>query len=100
LELESEAIHTHFTDTNDTTVHANEWGTYLQGAYAIRENWHLVGRYEYFVDRGALAASKNALLGVAYKSAYHSVWKIEYVEQYGELLDIQSGLYASLAILF
>ena len=100
LELESEAIHTHFSDTNNSQMQDNEWGAYFQGAYALNERWHWVGRYEYFVDRNYSGASKNALLGVFYKSTSPSVWKLEYIEQHGRQLEIQTGLYASFSMLF
>ena len=100
MEFESEAIHTHFSDADDDMLQSNEWGAYLQGAYAVRENWHLVGRFEYFVDRNSILASKNALFGIAYKTDSHAVWKIEYVNQFGQPLDIQTGIYASFSMLF
>jgi hypothetical protein len=108
VELETEAFRTHISGANGDRLQNNEWGTYLQGAYALNERWHLVGRYEYFSDRGSIinsistVASRNSLLGVAYKSASASpqVWKLEYIEQYGQQLDIQTGLYVSFSNLF
>ena len=100
LELESEAIHTHISDTNNAPLQDSEWGAYLQGVYALDERWHLIARYENFVDRDFSGASKNALLGIFYKSASPLVWKFEYIEQDGRQLEIQTGLYASFSMLF
>ena len=100
LTLETEAVHTHISGTNAARVRDNEWGSYLQGTYALNERWNLVGRHEYFADRGFAMASKNTLLGTTYKSAPSSVWKLEYVEQNGQKLKIATGLYASFSALF
>jgi hypothetical protein len=100
LSFETEATHTHISGTNTLRLRDNEWGTYLQGAYTLNENWNLIGRYEYFADRSYNRASENVLFGIAYKSATHSVWKLEYIEQFGQQLDIQTGLYGSFSTLF
>ena len=108
LELETEGFRTHISGTNADRLRDSEWGGYLQAAYALNERWHVVGRYEYFADRGSInasianVASINSLLGVSYKSTSASprVWKLEYVEQHGQQLDISTGLYASFSNLF
>jgi hypothetical protein len=102
LEFETEAHDTHISGANALRLRDNELGAYLQGAYALNESWHWVGRYEYFASRSHSTASENALLGVTYKSASTSpqVWKLEYVEQHGAQLGIQTGLYASFSKLF
>lgn len=108
LEFETEAFHTHISGTNTDRLKDNEQGDYVQSDYALNECWHLVGRYEYFADRGSRAAaisttaSKNSVLGFAYKttSASPQVWKFESVKQTGQRLDIQSGLFASFSNLF
>lgn len=100
LVFETEAVHAHISGTNAARVRDNEWGAYLQGAYALNERWNLLGRYEYFADRGYNHASENALLGVSYKSAPSTVWKLEYIKQYGQLLNLSTGLFASFAKMF
>ncbi len=102
LAFETEAIRTHIsgTDVTQPRVRDNEWGTYLQGAYELDEHWKLIGRYEYFAERTAINASKNTLLGTTYKTDSPLVWKVEYIKQTGTLLDIPTGLYASLSRLF
>jgi len=102
LAFDSEGIHTHIsgTDVSQPRVQDNEWGAYAQGAYTLRDYWKLVGRYEYFAERTSMTASRNALLGVNYKTESPYVWKLEYIKQYGNLLDIQTGLYASVSRMF
>jgi len=100
LELETETIHTHISGSNPLRVRDNEWGSYLQGSYALNEFCNLNVRFEHFSARAYSRTSENAVLGVAYKSAPSTLWKLEYVNQYGQLLDIQTGLYASFAKLF
>ena len=100
LAFEMEAFHAHISGTNVARLRDNEWGSYLQGAYALNEHWNLIGRYEYFADRGYNRASENTLLGTAYKSAPSSVWKLEYIEQHGQQLAVKTGLYASFSVLF
>ena len=100
LEFETEAHHTHLSGTNDGRVRDTETGTYVQGAYKLNEHWFLTNRYEYFAGRMFLNASENAVFGFAYKPTPSSTWKLEYVKQYGQLMEIQPGLYASFARLF
>lgn len=102
LAFDTETIYTHLsgTDISQPRVRDNEWGTYLQGAYELNESLKLIGRYEYFAERTAISASKNALLGVNYKTESPYVWKLEYIKQTGQVLDIQTGLYASVSRLF
>jgi hypothetical protein len=100
LSIDSETIYTDISGANPLRERDNEWGSYLQGAYTLSEGWNLIGRYEYFASRMRRSASENALLGLAYKSESHAVWKFEYVRSYGQELDIQTGLYASYSKLF
>jgi hypothetical protein len=100
LAFETEAFHTRITSANVDRLRNNEWGYYLQGAYALTERWNLVGRHESFADRGFTIASENALLGVTCKLARSSIWKLEYIKQSGQLLDINTGLYGSYSVLF
>jgi len=100
VEFEAEAHLTHISGSNDGRMRDNELGTYVQGAYGINDQWYLTGRYEYFDARSYTRASENALIGATCKSAGGSVWKIEYIEQHGQLMDIQTGLYASFSRLF
>lgn len=100
IAFETEGIHAHLSGTNAARVRDNEWGTYLQGAYALNERWDLLGRYEYFVDRGYITASEHSLLGVSYKTASFKVWKLEYVKQHGQQLNLSTGLFASFSTFF
>ena len=100
LAFETEAVHAHISGLNAARVRDNEWGAYLQGAYALNEHWYLLGRYEYFADRGYDTASEHSLLGVSYKSAPSTVWKLEYVKQHGQQLNISTGLFASFSAFF
>jgi hypothetical protein len=100
IEIEMETIHTHISGVNPLRVRDNEWGSYLQGSYSLGERLNLIGRYEYFAARTYLTASENSLLGISYKSATRSVWKLEYVEQHGQQLNIHTGFYGSFSKLF
>lgn len=100
LALETEGFHTHLSGINVARVRDKEWGAYLQGAYALNEHWNLLGRYEYFADRGYNTASEHSLLGVSYKSAPSTVWKLEYVKQHGQQLNLSTGLFASFSAFF
>lgn len=100
LAFETEAVHALISGTNSARVRDNEWGVYLQGAYILNIQWKLLGRYEHFADRGYNAASGNSLLGVSYRSAPSTVWKLEYLKQHGQQLDVSTGLYASFSELF
>ena len=100
LAFETEAFHAHISGVNAARVRDNEWGAYLQGSYALNEHWNFLGRHEYFADRGYNTASEHSLLGVSYKSAPSTVWKLEYVKQYGQQLDLATGLFASFSAFF
>lgn len=100
LAFETEAFHAHISGVNAARVRDNEWGAYLQGSYALNERWNLLGRHEYFADRGYNTASEHSLLGVSYKPAPSTVWKLEYVKQHGQQLDISTGLFASFSAFF
>lgn len=98
--FETEGFHTHISGINAARVRDNEWGAYLQGAYALNERWNLLGRHEYFADRGYNTASENSLLGISYKPAPSTIWKVEYVKQYGQQLNLSTGLFASFSAFF
>lgn len=100
LAFETEAVHALISGTNAARVRDNEWGVYLQGAYILNIQWKLLARYEHFVDRSYNAASGNSLLGVSYRSAPSTVWKLEFLNQHGQQLDVSTGLYASFSELF
>lgn len=100
LALETEGFHAHITGFNAARVRDNEWGAYLQGAYALNGRWNLLGGYEYYADRGYNTASEHSLLGVSYKSAPSTVWKLEYVKQHGQKLNLSTGLLASFSAFF
>ena len=100
LAFETEGFHAHLSGINAARVRDNEWGAYLQGAYALNERWNLLGRYEHYVDRGYVTAAEHSLLGVSYKTAPSTVWKLEYVKQHGQQLNLSTGLFASFSTFF
>ncbi len=100
LAFETEGFHAHLTGFNASRVRNNEWGAYLQGAYVQSEHWSLIGRYEYYADRGYSTASENSLLGISYKPAPSTVWKLEYVERHGQKLNLSTGFFASFSAFF
>ncbi len=100
LAFETEAVHALFSGANAARLRDSEWGIYLQGAYILNIQWKLLARYEHFADRNYNTASENSLIGVSYRSAPSTVWKLEYLKQQGQKLDISTGLYASFSELF
>ncbi len=81
-------------------VRKSEFGVYVQGQWMLSERWSAIARYEYFRDRDVLRASRNAVIGIAWRPITPVVWKLEYLEQWGGVLDLRSGVRGSLAILF
>ena len=100
LAFETEGFHARLTGASASRVRDNEWGAYLQGAYALTERWNLLGRYEHYVDRGYMSAAGHSLIGVSYKPAPSTIWKLEYVKQHGQKLNISTGLFASFSAFF
>ena len=100
LAFETEGFHAHLSGFNATRVRDSEWGAYLQGAYAVNEHWNLLGRHEHFVDRGYKTASEHSLLGISYKPAPPIAWKLEYVKQHGQRLNLSTGFFASFSTFF
>lgn len=100
FELQSELTHVWLKDTSPVRMRSKETGLFIQGIYNFSDNWAVMSRYEYFADRDFLESSKNALVGVKYSPKPPVVWKLEYVEQWGQKLNIGGGLFASLAVLF
>ncbi|GAB3422744.1 hypothetical protein GCM10027318_42980 [Massilia agilis] len=100
LQLETEATHIRIDGANPARVRDREWGAYLLGSYALGERWSVLARYEHFADRNARAGSRNALAGISFRQHPAVVWKLEYVKQSGAVLDMRTGVYASLAVLF
>lgn len=78
----------------------DETGLYVQGLYNLDEKWALFARFEYFQDRDFLKSSNNAVFGLKYSPIGPVVWKLEYVEQWGQELEISSGVVASFSVLF
>jgi len=100
FELRTEATQTWLHSPKAMRVRDSEFGAYGQVSYNIDERWALHARYEYFKDRNFAAASENALFGFSYRPKPPVVWKLEYVTQWGQELDIEQGFKASLAVLF
>ncbi|GAB3443916.1 porin [Massilia solisilvae] len=100
LQLETEATHIRISGVNPARVRDREWGAYLLGSYALDERWSVLARYEHFADRGVRSGSRNALAGISFRQQPSVVWKLEYVKQSGAVLDLRTGVQASLAVLF
>lgn len=100
FQLETEATTTHLTGSNPARVRSNEWGAYVLGAYALTNKLSLMARYEYFEDRGVVNASRNALLGLAYRPDPAMVLKVEYIKNSGAVIDVNTGLFTSFSVLF
>ena len=77
-----------------------EFGAFLQASYNFDERWALHSRFEYFEDRDFADSSKNAVFGLSYRPKPPVVWKFEYLSQWGQELNLESGFRASLAVLF
>lgn len=100
FQIETEATFVRIRGAGRASLRKREWGAYLLGSYAIDDNWSLTGQVEHFSDRNATQASRNALLGLSWRNNPAMVWKLEVVKQSGAALDIQTGVAASLAVLF
>jgi len=100
FQFETEAVYTHLNGRNPTRARSDEWGAYVLGAYSPNTQWSLMARYEYFADRETVQGSRNALVGVSYRPDPAIVWKVEYVKNYGAVLDIETGMFASFSVLF
>jgi hypothetical protein len=100
LQIETETTYTHVTGVNPARYRDDEWGAYLLGSFILNDRWSLLARYEYFSDRNTIASSRNALLGFSWRPDPAMVWKLEYVQQKGAMLDIDSGIFASFSVLF
>ncbi len=100
LQFETEATSTHLTGNNPARVHDHEWGAYVLGAYALTDKLNVMARHEHFVDRETAQSSRNSLLGLSYRPDPAIVWKVEYINNNGAKLDIDTGLYASFSVLF
>ncbi|GBG14657.1 uncharacterized protein NMK_2256 [Novimethylophilus kurashikiensis] len=100
FQLETEAHYTDLSGGNPSRARSNERGAYVLAAYSPTAQWSVMGRYEYFADREAASSSRNALVGVAYRPDPAMVWKLECVKNYGAVLDIETGVFASFSVLF
>jgi len=98
--LQSEYTRTWLKNPMESRVNTNETGIYIQGLYDINEKWAVFTRYEYFKDRDFIRGSHNALAGIKYNPISPMVWKLEYVKQWGQELNISTGIAASLSVLF
>lgn len=100
FELLGEATYAWLDQPRALRKRDTEFGIFAQASFNVDERWALHGRYEYFKDRDYERASENAVFGFSYQPKPPVVWKLEYVFQWGQELDIEQGLKASLAILF
>lgn len=100
MQLETEAVYLHIQGTNPARLHARERGAYVLASYALDERWSVLARYERYDDRNAAQSSRNALAGLTWRQGPAVLWKLEYVKQSGAVLNIRTGVQASLAVLF
>jgi hypothetical protein len=100
LSLESEMIVAHWSGGNAVRAHDTEAGIYALADYAVTAQWHAIVEGEYYQDHLQAAASKNTLIGVAYKPRSGVVWKLEFVDQTGLSRSIPTGWQTSIAVLF
>lgn len=99
--LESQITHTWIIKEGTTPLaRQNEWGVYVQGIYALNDQWSVVSRGEVFQSRYQKKTSDNLLLGIVYRPVTAVSFKTEYVETFGPELNFSRGLYASMAVLF
>jgi hypothetical protein len=59
-----------------------------------------MAQQEHFVDRETAQSSRNTLIGLSYRPDPAIVWKIEYINNNGAKLEINTGFYASFSVLF
>jgi len=100
FDFQSEFTHIWLDNELAVRVNTQETGIYAQGLYNLNDKWATFARYEYFKDRDFEESSRNAVFGIKYSPTPPLVWKLEYVKQWGQELNISSGVAASLAVLF
>jgi hypothetical protein len=100
FQFETEATYTHLNGNNPARMHDHEWGAYVLGVYALTDNLHVMAQQEHFVDRETAQSSRNTLIGLSYRPDPAIVWKIEYINNNGAKLEINTGFYASFSVLF
>jgi len=98
LMLESEAVSSQ--RSGPSSAHGSEWGIYGVADYAVTTHWHGIVEWEQYQDHQIDQRSRNALFGIAYKPEPSTVWKLEYVHQYGESPNVPTGWKAAFAVLF
>jgi len=81
-------------------AHDNEWGGYLQLVHNFYGHWNVVGRAEYFQAREYQESNRNALIGLVYRPSPAVAYKFQYLSNHGAKLDMASGFYGSIALLF
>jgi hypothetical protein len=100
LSLESELIVADWSGGSAVRAHDTEAGIYALADYAVTSQWHAIVEGEYYQDHQQVAASKNTLIGFAYKPRSGIVWKLEFVDQTGTSRAIPTGWQTSFAVLF
>jgi hypothetical protein len=100
LVLESEATTAQWSGGDAPRAHDTERGIFVLADYAFVPTWHGIAEWEHFQDHQKAVASRNILVGVAYKPRPAVVWKLEYVDQMGRSHDVPTGWQASFAVLF
>jgi len=100
FEVQSEITQTWLNHPRPSRQHRQEFGGYLQGEAHLSPTWDLIGRYELFRDRDFIRTSFNATAAVAYHPSIPVVWKLEYLQQWGQLLNLPSGVRGSVSVLF
>ncbi|RMF13569.1 MAG: hypothetical protein D6757_07825 [Alphaproteobacteria bacterium] len=100
FEIMSEFVRLRLHHPRPIHLRRHETGLYVQGEWHVNDAWSLIGRYEFYQDRDVLRAARNAVIGIAWRPRPPIVWKIEYLDRWGGLIDLRTGVRGSFNLLF
>ncbi len=100
FELASEFTYVRLQRPRPESLRRHELGLYVQGQWHVDEEWSLVSRFEVYRDRALLRTSRNVVIGISWRPRPPIVWKIEYLDRWGGLLDLRTGVRGSFNVLF
>lgn len=99
--IESEGTFTSIDRATGQSIRSNEWGAYLQGAYALTDTVSLYSWYEQYQSRTDNAISHDILAGGSWRPSPALAWKLEYLGSLaGPSAENRTGFYASFSVLF